>query len=1633
MTKSKRCFNIRTLLLILMIPALVLGLILALPTSQASATRPTTTPTATPTPTPAPLGITTTSLPDGTVGVAYSYTLTATGGNGNYYWDLQSGSLPDGLSMTDIGKPCGGSHHYYDGNISGTPTTSGTFTFTVRVGDCVDTQATKSLSITINPAASGSLTSVSDTLTSYTGGATADHTIYFTTQHAIPDEDGGGKIEVTFPSGFDLSGVRSVTLEYLDDDYADDWDGIDISTAISGQTLTIIKTDHGAITKGTQLRVKINHIVNSGSCEIYTLNIATKHHHSDKDDIIDTGSCNIRIINCAPVTYNLTTSTIGSGNVATNTSNPHNSGSVVQLTATPANSCWTFTGWSGDLTGSTNPTTITMDSNKSVTATFAIDTYTLTYTAEGHGSITGDASQTVNCGSSGTQVTAVPADCYHFVNWSDGVTTASRTDSKATEVSASFAIDTYTLTYTAGEHGSITGDTSQTVNCGSSGTEVTAVPADCYYFVSWSDGVTTASRTDSKATEVSASFAIDTYTLTYTAGEHGSITGDTSQTVNCGTSGTQVTAVPADCYYFVSWSDGVTTASRTDSKATAVSASFAIDTYTITVTQSDNGTISPDTTSVNCGVDQSFTISAADCYHVADVSVDGKSVDAVASYKFEDVTTNHTITANFAINTYTVTVTQADNGTISPDTTSVNCGDDKTFTVSPAECYHVDSVLVDGQPASLARDGTYTFSDVTANHTITANFAINTYTLTYTAGEHGSITGYASQTVNCGTSGTQVTAVPADCYHFVSWSDGVTTASRTDSEDTNVTANFAIDTYTLTYSAGSGGSIDGTTSQTVNCGVSGTEVTATADSCHTFTSWSDGITTASRTDSKATAVSASFAIDTYTITASAGTGGNISPSGAVSVNCGDNQSFTITPDTYSHVADLSVDGEPAGAVTSYKFENVTASHTITVTFAHEVHYNINGSTGTWNLSSSGVLLEDVIAWSPAKEVYVNISAGATLLGPDGGPIDDFSASALDPLPDPPEGSHVLAAFDFEPDGATFSSGIEITIAFNSSAVPAGKKVQIAFYNESAGSWQYITGTVTNGRATFTVYHFTTYGLLTISSSGGGGGGGGSAVPTVEATATAEPTSTPAATPTLTPTATPTSTPTSTPTATPTPTPTPIELQINMWDKNGLAENWFIDNQGYLLEDVDATSLDGTMTINIPKDTNVLDSAGNPLTQISVALIAPPATAPEGYKILKSFDFNPDGAQFDPCMKVTISFDPATVPEGQTVALAFYNEAKGKWEFVSGTNNGDGTATFELTHFSAYSLMFRNTQYTSAFKDSIPLPRDLSSDPTVIGTNLLFALLLVLLFYIASTLFNSTLKENYETIHGWLTRPFKRSSKPHTDGAHRSHKGVGRFLLEGFGVVFITALLSCFLDPHFTDGSIGLILFIGITVAISLLTFFYEGIQILLSKYRFRVPAVLKIHPIAMLLAVVFVIISRAVHFYPGLIFGFVGACVPLLTSRRLNTRQDGISILLSSLSLAIICCIAFFVRAPVEDAIAAHNSFGLELVSMILAAIFAIGLEGLLFNLLPLTFVDGERLAKWNKAAWLVTFTIVVFLFYHIIINRNMQFEDAIGDLKVQMMFVITIVFLVLSVIVWLAFRLRHRIEARNGLGVEHN
>ena len=116
----------------------------------------------------------------------------------------------------------------------------------------------------------------------------------------------------------------------------------------------------------------------------------------------------------------------------------------------------------------------------------------------------------------------------------------------------------------------------------------------------------------------------------------------------------------------------------------------------------------------------------------------------------------------------------------------------------------------------------------------------------------------------------------------------------------------------------------------------------------------------------------------YTIKATAGVNGSISPTGNVSVREGRDQTFTITPDKGYAVSNVKIDGKSIGAVRSYTFENVRKTHTIEVIF---MKANGNPQTGVFVDVATGSYYEDAMDW--AVESGITKGTDDTHFSPDG--------------------------------------------------------------------------------------------------------------------------------------------------------------------------------------------------------------------------------------------------------------------------------------------------------------------------------------------------------------------------------------------------------------------------------------------------------------------------------------------------------------------------------------------------------------------------------------------------------------------------------------------------------------------------
>jgi hypothetical protein len=156
---------------------------------------------------------------------------------------------------------------------------------------------------------------------------------------------------------------------------------------------------------------------------------------------------------------------------------------------------------------------------------------------------------------------------------------------------------------------------------------------------------------------------------------------------------------------------------------------------------------------------------------------------------------------------------------------------------------------------------------------------------------------------------TSVTAVVGDTQAMVSWTAAVT------NDGSSVTG------YTVTSHPGNFTATSASTSATVTGLTNGIS--------YNFTVVATNITGDSLPSSASNDI---VPITIHTITASTGSNGTIFPSGAISVNNGNSQSFTITPNSRYFIDTITVDGVSVSATSPYLFTNVTTNHTISVVF-----------------------------------------------------------------------------------------------------------------------------------------------------------------------------------------------------------------------------------------------------------------------------------------------------------------------------------------------------------------------------------------------------------------------------------------------------------------------------------------------------------------------------------------------------------------------------------------------------------------------------------------------------------------------------------------------------------------------------
>ena len=315
-----------------------------------------------------------------------------------------------------------------------------------------------------------------------------------------------------------------------------------------------------------------------------------------------------------------------------------------------------------------------------------------------------------------------------------------------------------------------------------------------------------------------------------------------------------------------------------------------------------------------------------------------------------------------------------------------------TSTLVTAVSGNGGSVSINGQDLSTGGSATVAIPN-SGTTNIVVEIGTKTYTLTIlrNSGTGGGATSYTlTFDTNGGSTiapitqdyGTAITA-PADPtktgYTFAGWTPAI--PATMPAENMTIKAKWTVNQYTLTFDTNGGSAIAPITQDY------GTAITAPADPTktgYTFAGWTPAIPTTMPAENLTVTAQwrynggGSSGYSYYTIKATAGAGGSISPTGSVSVREGRDQTFTITPDKGYAVSNVKIDGKSIGAVKSYTFENVSRTHTIEVIF---MKANGNPQTGVFVDVATGSYYEDAVDW--AVENGITKGTDDTHFSPDG--------------------------------------------------------------------------------------------------------------------------------------------------------------------------------------------------------------------------------------------------------------------------------------------------------------------------------------------------------------------------------------------------------------------------------------------------------------------------------------------------------------------------------------------------------------------------------------------------------------------------------------------------------------------------
>lgn len=290
------------------------------------------------------------------------------------------------------------------------------------------------------------------------------------------------------------------------------------------------------------------------------------------------------------------------------------------------------------------------------------------------------------------------------------------------------------------------------------------------------------------------------------------------------------------------------------------------------------------------------------------------------------------------------------------------------------------------------------------------------------------------------------------------------------------------------------------------------------------------------------------------------------------------------------------------------------------------------------------------------------------------------------------------------------------------------------------------------------------------------------------------------------------------------------------------------------------------------------------------------------------------------------------------------------------------------------------------------------------------MLFLLLAAFPGQLLNKTLEENYEEISGWFGFG--------SGVLGRLRNALARFWQRRSGVILfvvISALLYGFLSPQFGPTPESAASLIGILGGLAIVIAAFELPLAFFYRRKLQDPGRLAVQPMTILVGVACVVISRIADFQPGYLYGLV---LGYVFAKELPIKEEGRANALTAVWMLALSLLAWLALPVAESSL---TDFPLAQVGIAagLATIFIGGLEGLLFELVPLRFLRGETVFAWHRSLWAILFLAAAFTFVHVLLTPANGF---LGDTRTSPLLAAVILFVgfgVFSVAFWAYFRYR--------------